>query len=139
VKRWYEKRSKSNSEGRSLSTKEYIELIEQLSLHWKHVYLIVDALDECSDRKAFIDVLTQIAANSKMKMIVTSRHEVDLERLIRPIAGFPVDLKHHMSDDIKSFVYDEVRRRRLSGTLKCKNERLEIAISSAISQNSSEM
>ena len=100
---------------------------------------MVDALDECSELKTFVDVLKQMTVTGEIRTILASRHEVDLERAIRPITGFSVDLKRHMSADIKSFIYDEVRNRRLSGSLKCKNERLELAICSAILQNSSEM
>jgi len=141
VRTWYNDRcnTKSTSEIRALTTKEYIELIDHLSMHWKHLYLAVDALDESSERKTFVDVLTQVTSSGHIKLIVTSRHEVDLERVVRPITAFPIDLKHHMSVDIKSFVYDEVKYRRLSGSLKCKDERLESNICSAIVQNSSDM
>lgn len=117
---------------RALTVEGYIELIRNLAIRWKQVYLVVDALDECIELQVFIDGLTTLAAKSNIRMILTSRQTVDLERVIGPIAGYPIAIRHHAWADIDIYLDEEIMRRKALGTLKVNQHALEGSIKQAI-------
>jgi hypothetical protein len=124
----------------TLSIYEYISLIKQLCFIFDTVFMVVDALDECADRSDFLDgLMSFLKEKGKFKLLLTSRQEVDLDRLIDPIASHRLPLKDYMGSDIKSYLSAELRTRIEEGALKLGRESLIADIAAAIEKKADGM
>jgi hypothetical protein len=141
AKKFYlERLPKSQGQPATLSIDEKISLIKQLCLSLNTVFIVVDALDECTDRDSFSRCLLSLSeGNPKIKLFLTSRYEVELERLVFPMASHHLSLKEHMRSDIKSFLNHETATRLAQGTLKLRQEGLAVDIVSAIEEKADGM
>lgn len=64
---------------------ENINLIKQLCFRLDAVFMVIDTLDECPERKDFSRGLRSfLEENENIKLLLTSRQEVELERPITP-------------------------------------------------------
>jgi hypothetical protein len=75
----------------------------------------------------------------KIKLLLTSRQEVGLDRLIDPIASHRLPLKEYMGSDIKSYLSAELRTRIEEGTLKLGQKSLVADIAAAIKKKADGM
>jgi DNA replicative helicase MCM subunit Mcm2 (Cdc46/Mcm family) len=117
----------------TLSINENINLIKQFCFRFDDVFMVVDALDECVDRKGFTCGLRRFREeNENIKLLLTSRYEVDLERLIAPVASHRLALKEYMKSDIKMYLNAEIETRLQQGTLKLRQKSLVSDIVTAI-------
>lgn len=104
------------------SSESYIKLASQ----FKHVFLVIDALDECpkSERRYILDFIAQ-TAKACAKVFLTSWHELDikdaLEAMNTPMIGIKTD---DVSPDIERFVNDRVKELR-NKELHVKSNALE--------------
>lgn len=91
------------------NAKELLEVAVQIVDEFAHVYLIVDALDECSDLRELLNALEMVSKwqNSKLHVLVTSRMEKDIYDLMDRVTavGNHINLQTDLvSKDIKDFV-----------------------------------
>lgn len=96
------------------------------------VYLIVDAVDECVGLSTFMGALNGLITGSNIKLRLTSRHDVELQRKIEPIANFQISVADFMWADIKTYLTAEVTRRIGLRLLKFKEKNLDSWIVEAI-------
>ncbi|KAK6540191.1 hypothetical protein TWF694_009010 [Orbilia ellipsospora] len=84
----------------------------------QQVWLVVDALDECSSRKAHstIDLMSWInqvleSEHRNLHLLVTSRPENDIESVIMGFAGTEniINIRQHLVDDIGAYIRARVR------------------------------
>jgi hypothetical protein len=75
------------------------------------VYLVVDALDECTDRngarKKFVNKLRELQAMTPLRLLITSRFNPEIEK------WFKSDLKLEIrasSNDVRRYVAGQVPR-----------------------------
>jgi hypothetical protein len=102
--------------------------------------MVVDALDECADRSAFLGGLKSfLEEKGNIKLLLTSRQEVDLDRLIDPIASHRLPLKDYMGSDIKSYLSAELRSRIEGGALRLGRKSLVADIAAAIEKKADGM
>ncbi|KFY35817.1 hypothetical protein V494_05576 [Pseudogymnoascus sp. VKM F-4513 (FW-928)] len=143
AKYWYDERTRPldgpRAAAKPLSTSEYIKFIQQLCLRWESISLIVDALDECSRLDTFVDGLRKLWSGSNVRLLLTSRHDVDLMHAIEPIADYKVSLVENMRNDIDIYLTTEIRSRLALGTLKFKQKGLEASIVSALREKADGM
>lgn len=74
-------------------------------------YLIIDALDECTDRQILLTFLQSVATSPQHKvgMLVTSRREKDIEDELRPVAQHIMNIQSAQVDnDISVYVRDRL-------------------------------
>jgi hypothetical protein len=90
-------------------------------------YLLVDALDECTDHSALLGIITDdsLAPRSKVKWLVTSRNLPQIERYLQPYAGVKISLEvstSHVAEAVAVFVNYKVHQlaemRRYDATLQ---------------------
>jgi len=116
-----------------LSTDEYISLIKQFCLQFEKVFIVLDALDECVDRSGFFRGLLRLSEDSPtINLFLTSRYEVELERVINPVASHRLALKEHMRSDIRMYLYAQTTTRVRQGSLKLRQENLVANIIAAL-------
>ena len=83
-----------------------------------HKYIILDALDECTDREDFITFIHELVDLQKggLRIIITSRREKDIEEQLGSIANYNVNIQSAIVDeDIRIYVRD-----RLATDIKLK-------------------
>ena len=143
AKYWYEERLRTvagdTTAAKSLSTSEYIKFINQLCLRWESVSLVVDALDECVGLDSFVGGLKEFLGGSNVRLLLTSRHDVELKRVLGPIADYQISVMENMSEDIETYLVTEIQHRVASGTLKFKQKGLDTLIISAIVEKANGM
>ena len=73
----------------------------------KHAYIIIDALDECSEREKLLEQISDIAGRKigKLHILLTSRKEWDIKTALDPILTGSVSIESAKVDsDIRLYV-----------------------------------
>ena len=77
------------------------------------VYLVLDALDECSNRSILLQSLEECCRWDlpSLHIITTSRKETDIEDCLIKLATYKVCLEESVIDsDIRSFVQEQIQK-----------------------------
>ena len=85
---------------------------------FSHVYLLIDALDECTDREDLLQVITELDSwkLDKLHILVTSRRENDIEEALQPLVMCQICIQSALVDaDIRVHILE-----RLSNDPKLK-------------------
>ena len=63
-------------------------------------YIVLDALDECTDREDLLTFLCDLVASklTGLRVMATSRREKDIEDHLRPIASYIIDIQRTVID-----------------------------------------
>jgi hypothetical protein len=72
-----------------------------------HVYVVIDALDECTERNELLDWIDEIAQwkVGKLHLLATSRQERDIEKRLQSLRLIPIPLESEVVDlDIASYL-----------------------------------
>lgn len=144
AKYWYEERLRNVSDPQStaakpLSNSEYVKLISQMCSRWESMSLIIDALDECVGLDSFVGGLKGILSGSNVRLLLTSRHDVNIKRVMEPMADFQVSVMDKMGGDIETYLWAEVHRRIANGTFKFKQKGLDSLVVTALTEKADGM
>lgn len=103
----------SHSRGKTRPTLQDLEgLIRRMIDVSASVYLVIDALDECEDRKDLLESLRDLRSwkQGNLHTLVTSRRETDIEACLSIIATDNISLEDSViQEDILSFVRHELQ------------------------------
>jgi hypothetical protein len=94
-------------EGTQPSTSRLLDVLAVVIQSFARVYLVVDALDESSERDKILTMLLRITKDEnfqKIQLLTTSRKELDIERMISSVATGISLSNPYLNEDIKSFV-----------------------------------
>ena len=121
-------KSKNEDLNGTITTTDYINLLRTMSLNFHKVFVVIDALDESFEQDVFVRglqlLLNDTGSGSRFQMIVTSRSEKQLERLLSPLATSQVCLPHAVGEDIQAYVRGETLQRLSSKQLKLRDSAL---------------
>ena len=80
-------------------------------LSWEgHVYIVIDALDECVEQRALLPWLVGLSCPN-LHLLVTSRRERDIEEYLSPAAAAQIPLLASVVDlDISAYVESQVQK-----------------------------
>jgi uncharacterized protein YdaU (DUF1376 family) len=83
---------------RQLSLHALLEVTQEMFQEFTHVYIVLDALDECTQRLELMDVLTTVARWQlhNLHLLMTSRKERDIENSLE---SFFYRREHHLSSE----------------------------------------
>jgi hypothetical protein len=85
---------------------------------FQRVYLVLDALDESSNRPRLLDMLIKIFSDNgfkKIKILTTSRKEFDIESALKDIS-VSISLDNHwVNEDIRLYIRNHLRNDRRLG------------------------
>ncbi|KAF2023238.1 hypothetical protein EK21DRAFT_81382 [Setomelanomma holmii] len=75
-------------------------------LQFRHVFVVLDALDECSHRVELMDVLETVAGweLQNLHLLMTSRRERDIESSLAGFSFIPPSTSHIQDEDIERYV-----------------------------------
>ena len=74
------------------------------------VYIVIDALDECSDRELLLRIISRMHHNGIVRLMATSRRESDIEQELGPLTKWTTNLTnsaHH--EDIRLYIQTQLR------------------------------
>lgn len=128
--------TKKQDVSRKLSTSEYLRLIKAMSLHFKQVIVVVDALDESTDEEAFVNAFEELLVTDQggttIQILVTSRNDLNIERLLVPLANSILSLMDAMVQDIGTYITAEIQDCVRSKRLKFRDPGLGKQISETL-------
>ncbi|KAF8527663.1 hypothetical protein JB92DRAFT_2698293, partial [Gautieria morchelliformis] len=97
---------KGNGQG-SLSPEELKSTLKSIISTFEDVYIILDALDECTDRHRFLGLIKEIQGWNfdTLHLLATSREEHDIEKTLRDLVSHQVSMDEGLVDsDIRRYV-----------------------------------
>jgi hypothetical protein len=113
--------------------------VRRLCSKWSTVYLVVDAVDECSDLESFVEGIKKLMDSSNIKTLLTGRYEIDLMRTISHIVSYEVGVTDHMGEDIDIFLTTEIDRKLATGSLKLRSQDLRSEVLSNLNRKANGM
>ena len=96
---------------RQPSTEDLLATLHLILAGFDHVYIVLDALDECAERMKLLDLIEEIITwkLERLHVLATSRREqVFLERL-EPQASDSFDIQELICEDIRIYVRETLR------------------------------
>lgn len=91
-------------------------LFLQLALYFESVFLIIDGLDEMTDRWDILDLLESLSSTDAVfKVLVASRGEMDLNNAFSYFCRVTISAQD-TADDLRRYVSHQVRRLRFRGS-----------------------
>ncbi|KAK0218436.1 hypothetical protein EDD85DRAFT_1029157 [Armillaria nabsnona] len=118
-----------------------VELLGKASAPWKRVFIVIDALDECTQtgrRESIAAIRTLASAGSKISVFVTSRAEQDIIDVLSSVPTISlVNETQRVKDDIQRFIEDKMNTTYLS--LAHLHEPVHIHISSTLLEKANGM
>ena len=92
---------------RSPTLEELLSTLQSIIASFEHVYIIFDALDECQDRRHFLQILKHIHGweLSTSHLLATSRQEHDIARGLETLVSHDVQMEQTLvNGDIRVHV-----------------------------------
>ena len=98
-----------------------------------HAYIVIDALDECTDREKTLNWVNQLSLNTNRKpanlhIVVTSRPERDIHENFVALDPHPIDVGEANTEDIAEYLklhmesnftkYDENTRAKIKAEME---------------------
>jgi len=97
---------------RQPATDSLAEILKDIIAGLRHAYIIIDALDECTERETLLDVIKQIVAwkFDNLHILATSRKENDIEECLNTRASCQLDIHSALVEaDIRLHIHDMVQ------------------------------
>jgi len=117
-------RTESKQGIEQLSTKLFVDTLVSTLDSSHRTFLIVDALDECSQKDEVMKIILRLARleSARVSILVSSREEreireafkSDFQNISLDTSGHNADIVHH----IATTIYDETHFRRLDSTMR---------------------
>jgi hypothetical protein len=94
-----------------------LQVTSQVMQHFTHVYIVLDALDECTKRQDLMDMLETVAAwqHTNMHLLMTSRKERDIESSLESYIGGEDSISLHndiVDEDIHRYILQRLSEDR---------------------------
>jgi hypothetical protein len=94
--------------GGELSTESLLIALSAVLRDFQRVYLVLDALDESTNRRRLLDVLVKLPVNAdfaKLQILAASREEPDIERALGPISTvISLNQNQWVENDIRLYI-----------------------------------
>jgi hypothetical protein len=67
-------------------------LFREAIAHLGEKYIVLDALDECTDREVLLTFLRELSASEGLRILATSRQEKDIEDELNSVANYNINI-----------------------------------------------
>ena len=74
-------------------TETLLSVARQISSQTNPIYIMIDALDECSDRKTLLNEIGTILESKQMNVLVTSRREHDIGSALTGLIEYVIPIE----------------------------------------------
>ncbi|KAH9474191.1 hypothetical protein JR316_0013506 [Psilocybe cubensis] len=89
------------------------ETLQKILEGFDHVFIAIDALDECLDRQRTLDwvkkLLTKSQGQTNIHLIITSRRETDISNIFHNFRGDHIDLVNSENKDIEQYITQKMK------------------------------
>jgi hypothetical protein len=93
-----------------------VETLKVILRLFPKTYIILDALDECTDREELLELIEEMNRWGAVQILATSRKEKDIEEALHPLVTCQICIQDaQIDDDIKLYI-----RQRLQNDSKLK-------------------
>lgn len=102
-------------EGQQPTTDALLSIFQQMLGDFRQKFIILDALDECTDCKRLLGLIEQIIGwkFGDLHILVTSRKEKEIEEAVTPWVTGQIDLQSTLVDvDIQTYLRERIREDR---------------------------
>ncbi|KAH9477165.1 Vegetative incompatibility protein HET-E-1 [Psilocybe cubensis] len=93
------------------------DALQQILVGFERVFIVLDALDECSDRERTLDWVRKLLAHAQTQtnihLLITSRREVDITDVFHNLAGDHVDVVNPANKDIEGYISERIKSSKL--------------------------
>ena len=92
---------------------EFLDVLKSILCKHDRVYVVVDALDECTDQEELFDLLNSIRdwRLECLSILVTSRNEPDIRECLHPASKQEIYLRNSAVDkDIRRFIIETLQK-----------------------------
>jgi len=107
--------SRSQDGARQPTADALVATLRDIVCGFRHTYIAIDALDECSEREELLCLIEEIA-NWKidtLHILATSRKEQDIEHCLSPIVSNQIDIQSTLVDaDIRIYIRERLQSDR---------------------------
>ncbi|KAK0721765.1 hypothetical protein B0T26DRAFT_192499 [Lasiosphaeria miniovina] len=90
---------------------DLMQVFNQIVLRFETVHIVIDALDEAGERGRFLTLIHSLVSSSRytnVRVLVTSRDEIDIRRTLEPISSHISMSNPVVDDDIRRHVHSEL-------------------------------
>jgi hypothetical protein len=134
---------KTKDSDRSLNTAEYISLVKTFLRTFEQAFIVIDALDEASEKESIVETVTDLLSLHRgdpdvkpriprVKVLLTSREDLQVSRILGPVSYMRLSMHGSIQADVEFYVKTEIQRRVLAGKLKLRNSNVASQIYDAI-------
>lgn len=132
---------KNKDSDRPLNVAEYISLVKTFLGTFDQVFVIIDALDEASDKESIVEAAIDLlnlpkgSANLNsglVKVLFTSREDFQIRRILQSVSYVRLALDESIHEDVELYVKMDIQRRISAGQLKLRNKDLASQIYTTI-------
>lgn len=126
----------------SISMTDLKLVFKSITSRFKHIFVVMDALDECEEVEEFaaeINGFLECGSQSVIRIVVTSRCELAIERAMKFRWHINLDGQRDLVDDIRNYIAQQVENRVVSGKLKLRNRELKTEIISRLGDRAESM
>jgi hypothetical protein len=128
---------KAHKGERDFNHVDYVPLLERFIDYFDQVVIMCDALDESLEGYRIAETLSRLhlsdpSTSPSIKIMFTSRFDLQLERRYTTLTSNRVALGDNMQPDIARYVDVEVDARVTDGTLKLRDKSLRTTIQQQI-------
>ena len=78
---------------RDATVAQLTETLLSIACQINSIYIVIDALDECSDRKTLLEVIKTICESKKINVLVTSRREYDIGSVLMGLMDYVIPIE----------------------------------------------
>jgi ankyrin repeat domain-containing protein 50 len=92
---------------------DLLEVLRELISNFNGVYIILDALDESTEREVLLPILEKIPrwGFKQLHMLITSRREPDIERSLDSLVTHSICIQGKLVDaDIQLYIHDQLKQ-----------------------------
>lgn len=127
----------------SISLTDLKLVLKSLLGRFKRVFIVLDALDECEEIEEFTEEFTDLLEcelqDTDVRILVTSRCELAIERALLCRWHINLDDQRDLVVDIWKYIAQQVENRIVSGKLKLRNRELKTEIISRLGDRAKNM
>lgn len=106
-----------------------VETLRQICMEFQEVFIVLDALDECTDREELLNLISEIHEwkTNKLHMLATSRREIDITEALEPLITGQISIQDEVDNaDIYIHVCERLQNdsklKKWSADIKTKIE-----------------
>jgi len=126
---------KTKDSDRPLNLEEYVALVKRFLGAFEEVFIVIDALDEASEKESILNIVTEFLSPPqdssevkiqipRVKVLMTSREDLQIRSNLERVSHLHFSMHESIPEDVAFYVKMDVQRRISDRKLKLRNKSL---------------